>query len=158
MKKTLSSPNVPQGCSIIVGGIFFVALVFLAVRVLTWPSAGQTVTLTDLSKEHEIYVQAPILQRSGNMYVLYEGILNTNAALELSWGGKDGKRTIPLQSGEISGMYGGPEDWTPNLSVRFVPSGDVRGTLKITAICGRSFTKEERAWHHRLYMEEFNAR
>ena len=153
MRKLLNVKKLSLGCSIIVGIVFTVFCFFLVVRVLTWPPAGQTVTLTDLSKAQEIYVRSPIFPfRTGNMHILYEGVLSTNATFEVISGDKT---IIPLQTGEVSGIYGGLEDWLNDLSVRFVPNGTVVGTLKITAVCGRNFTKEEWEWYHKLYMKEF---
>jgi len=158
MKKTLSSQNFLQGCSI-TGGVLFVVLLFLVVMVLRWPNASQTITLTDLTKAHKIYVRAPVFPfRTGDMFVLYEGVINTNAKLELAFNGGRDKAIIPLQLGEVSGVYGGAEDWGDDLSVRFVPCENVHGTLKITAICGRRFTKKEWEWYSKLHKEEFDAR
>jgi hypothetical protein len=50
------------------------------------------------------------------------------------------------------------EDWGFDVFVRVVPCEAVQGELKITAICGRNFTKEERGWYHKLYMAEMEER
>jgi len=118
MRKPLTSENFLQGYGI-TGGIVFVVLVFLVVRVLTWPDSSQTVMLTDLSKAHKVYARAPVFPfRTGDLHIFYEGELSTNATLEVVANG-DNKTVIPLQAGEVSGSYGGSEDWgssAPGLS------------------------------------------
>jgi|GEM_PF-4983299 len=142
------------------GCVTFIMLVALMV-VVCWRGyqhSSQTVTLTDLSKEHEISVRAslhPFL--TGALHVVYEGCLDADASLEITHD-SGRKEVISLQAGEVSGIYGSAEAWEPNLSVRFVPGGAIHGTLKIMAVCGRTFTGEEREWCHRLHMKEFNAR
>ena len=153
MRKQLFVQYVLQGYrnlgrmgALIMLGIFFVGLVCL----WSYPRSGKTVVLTDLAKTHEIHVRSPFLPfRTGNLCVLYEGTLSTNAALELIFRG-GGRETLLLQAGEVSGIYGGGEDWASNLSVRFVPDGAAEGTLKITAVCGRALTSEEREWSYKL--------
>lgn len=148
------------GCA--VTGVLLIILGSLAAgglwRALVTPS-GKTAIFTDLSRAHEIYVRAPFFRFcTGALYVLYEGSVSTNAVLELvSNHGRD-KAVIPLSAGEVSGVYGGAEEWVPDLSVRFVPHGVSRGTLKIAAVCGRAFTDEEREWFNKLYKKEFDAR
>jgi len=93
--------------------------------------------------------------RTGDLHVLYEGVLSTNATLELIANGDgDNKAIIPLQAGNVSGSYGGSEDWGWSVSARFVPSGMVYGTLRITAVCGRSLKGEEREWARELWDKE----
>ena len=143
------------GC--LIGWVAFMALFFLALIVLglarhmTHPST-QTVTLTDLSREHIITVSAPIPPfASGALFVLYEGTINKNARLEITSNKGRDKITIPLSAGEVGGVHGGGEEWSNDLSVRFIPSGPTQGTLKIAAICGKGFTGDEWKWFNRLY-------
>ena len=113
--------------------------------------SGETVILTDLSRTNEISACAPIIPfRTGNVSVLYEGVISSNARLEITLNRNGYINTIPLPAGEVSGIYGGGEEWEGHLSVRYVPSGTVHGTLKITAVCGRRHTREEWNWYSKL--------
>lgn len=107
--------------------------------------AGKTVVLTELNQAAEISVHAPVFPWcTGDMYILYEGVIDANAALEVVFNRGRDHETIPLQAGKVSGVYGGAEYLVDDLSVRFAPRGATQGILKITAICGRNFTHEER--------------
>jgi hypothetical protein len=150
MKKETSPAKMSPGGCRGTGGVLSVALSFLAVWVLGRVSraqSGQTVTLADLSRTREISVHAPAAPfRTGALYVLYEGDITADAALEVvSNRGRD-RAVIPLRAGKAGGVYGGAEHWVDDLSVRFVPCGAPRGALKITAVCGRDFTRGEREW------------
>ena len=135
------------------GWIGFLILVLLVAGIMCWRNhvshSGETVTLLDLSRAHEISACAPILPfRTGNVRVLYEGVISSDAKLEITSG--QNRTVIPLPAGEVSGHYGGPEDWVGRVSVRYVPSGFVRGTLKITAVCGRILSPEEKEFYPKL--------
>ena len=142
----------------LVGWIAFIVLFFLVLFILgltrhvMYPSS-QTVALTELSRTHEIAVYAPVFPfRTGNVSVLYEGVISADAKLEITSG--QNAIVIPLPVGKVSGSYGGMEEWVDDLSVRYVPSGQVRGTLKIIAVCGRSHTREEREWYLKLHEQQ----
>ena len=148
------------GC--LIGWVAFMALFFLALiilglaRTMMHPS-NKMATLTDLSREHEITVTAPFLPfASGALFVLYEGTINTNAKLEITSNKGRDKTIIPLSAGEVSGVHGGGEEWSSDLSVRFIPNGPTQGTLKIAAICGKRFTKDEHEWRGKLQQKKLN--
>ena len=139
------------------GIIIFVPLVAGVVWWIGIIYSVQTMTLTDvdLSGTHEISVRAPFLAfRSGNVKVLYEGNISSDAKLEVSTSRGAYIDVIPLPAGKVIGHYGGGEDWNDTLLVRYVPSGEVRGTLKITAICGRSLTDEEEEFYPKLHEQQ----
>jgi len=134
--------------------VFFVVACFLlyfSLGAVRYTQASKTVFLTDLNQVTEISVHAPVFPWcTGDLYVLYEGVVDANAALEVVSNMRRDHDTIPLPAGKVSGVYGGAEHWVDDLSVRFVPHGTTHGTLKITAICGRTFTDKERVWLLRL--------
>ena len=154
MRESFFEKSIPKGC-LGTGGVLAVILFFLVMAGawgwMRYLRSSQTMTITDFTQTHAMSVHAPVFPFcSGAVWVLYEGTISTSAMLEIvSEGG--GKKVIPLQAGEVGGVYGGAEDWSSGFSVRLAPSKTVRGTLKITAICGRNFTDEEREWFYRLY-------
>ena len=158
MKKPAVSQNIRAGCCCLGGIIVIIFGLLIAGRVwqriqMTHPS--ETVTLTDLSKAHEFSVRAPIpFFCTGNLRVLYEGALSADATLEIISSNGHRTNSIPLLAGKVGGIYGDEEVWMDDLSVRYVPFGVTRGTLKITAVCGRSLTSEEREWASKLYEQQ----
>ena len=134
--------------------VFFVLscfLLYFSLGAVRYAQASKTVFLTDLNQETEISVHAPVFPWcTGDLYVLYEGVIDANAALEVVSNRRRDHETIPLQAGKVSGVYGGAEYWVDNLCVRVVPHGTTHGTLKITVICGRAFTDDERAWFFKV--------
>ena len=143
-------------------GIVFVVLSVLAVAV--WgrmrclrSRSSRTIVVTDFTRAHEISVRRPPYPHTGAVWVLYEGAISTNASLEvMSNAGRPS--VITLQAGQVAGVFGGREHWDREFSVRLLPCEPLEGALKITAVCGRGFTGEERKWFRKLYAIEQQGR
>lgn len=131
------------GIAILIGVCLLVLLAF--------PQSEKRITITDFSFPVEANVRAPIRPfGTGALYVMYEGNLASDAEIEVrSNHGRDA-HTIKLTPGSVQGVYGGPEMWVDDLSIRFVSSAATSGNLRIGLYCGASFSAEDGAWHQRL--------
>jgi hypothetical protein len=131
------------GIAILIGVCLLVLLIV--------PKSKKRITITDFSSPVEANVRAPIRPfGTGALYVMYEGNLASDARIEVrSNHGRDA-HMIELNPGSVQGVYGGPEIWVDDLSIRLVSSAATPGNLRIGLYCGASFSVEDRAWHQRL--------
>ena len=84
------------------------------------------------------------------MFVLYEGTIGSDAKIEVTSNTRRDKHTIELQEGQVTGIYGGAEEWVDDLSITFLPSSSTGGEIKIGRYCGPGFPDADREWYNRL--------
>ena len=129
--------------------IFASCLCFLAWAAL--PTSRRSLTVTDFSVPTEASVCAPVRPfGSGAMYVLYEGIIGSDAKIEVTSNKGRDTHTIQLNAGQTHGIYGGAEEWVDDLSVAFIPSSPASGSLKISIYRGSGFSEDDWRWYGEL--------
>ena len=136
------------------GTIIFLALLLLGVGVLgvvLWPRGHKSITVRDVSRPFSASVHAPVRPfGSGAVYVLVEGRLDGDAALEVvSNRGRD-RREVALRAPNVSVICGGAEDWVDDLQVHYRPDTAKTGQLYIALYCGTGFTPDDAARYNRI--------
>ena len=136
------------------GATIFLVLVLLFVAGLAylfWPRGHRSAINSDASREFSVSVRAPVRPLgSGALYVLVEGQLDGDAALEVvSNHGRD-RREVSLHGRDVSLVTGGAEDWVDDLEVHYHPGTAKTGQLYIALYCGTGFTPEDWARYSRI--------
>ena len=134
--------------------LFIGSAILIVISLLVWaavPNSSAILKISDFSSPVEATVSAPIPPfGNGALYVMYEGKLDTDAIIEVKSNNGRDTHTIKLAAGRMHGVYGGAEMWVDDLLIRFVPSADSSGDLRIALYCGAPFSTEDRAWHQEL--------
>ncbi|MEN3940577.1 hypothetical protein WJU23_04725 [Prosthecobacter sp. SYSU 5D2] len=77
------------------------------------------------------------------MRVIFKGHLDGDATLDIvSNQGRD-RHQIRLKPGEVMGSYGGAEDWTDDIQVRYTPGTARSGHLYLSVYSGRILSQED---------------
>jgi len=128
-------------------------IILIGICIVAWalfPNSHDTISITDIGTPRSASVRAQIIPfRSGAMYVLYEGSIDSDARIEVTSNRGRDQYTIESKKGDIAGAYGGPEHWVDDLTIEYNPMGATTGEIKIGLYCG-TFTEEGRGWHRRL--------
>lgn len=131
--------------------LVLVLLIAIGVAYVLWPRGHKSVTISDVSREFSASVRAPVRPfGSGALYVIVEGRLDGDAALEvISNRGRD-RREVSLRGPEVSFITGGAEDWVDDLKVHYRPGTAKTGQLYVALYCGTGFTSEDSARYSRI--------
>jgi hypothetical protein len=114
--------------------------------------AGHTsFVVTDVSKPFSASVPKSIWPKlDGALFVIVEGHLDGDAAIDITPNHGRDKREIILHGAQIAIVEGSAEEWVDDLQIQYHPGTAKNGELYFGLYCGASFSKEDWARYLRI--------
>jgi hypothetical protein len=110
----------------------------------------QAIDTSKTSEEFTLFARRPPLTTVGSMYLIYIGHIDGEADFVIKSNQGRNYRSIKLKAGNISGIYGGAEEWTRDIHVSYIPKSVKSGKIYAVVYCGNMMTSEDREMYERL--------